>query len=378
MERGLKMDKLKFSVIGAGKGGCTTAGHVAYMGHDVTLWNRPGDKIEILKAHPIITLEGKINGEGRLACATDDLGEAVDGADIVSIMTTCDAYEDLVPNLAPYLQDGQLVILNNGGIGGSLLFDQLLRQTRTPHDVRIAEIDVCVYGCKTPEIGKALMKSIKDRVYFGTLNSHHTKEALARARIVYPQFTECELLEVGFRNITVLHSPVVVLNEGRIRRKEDFNFFTEGITPEIGPHLEKIDRERMAVAYALGLGAETVNEWLNTAYGVEPGPLHEMVRRNEPYTHHAPAPKDFRTRILTEDVPGFLVPQLEIAAVLGIEQPLTKKIAEAACRLTGENYLTTGRTLDKLGLTQEDIRNYSRYGLQPYLERNGILRRDAA
>lgn len=364
---------MKLTVIGAGKGGHAAAGHAKYNGCFVTLWNRPGEKIERLKKEPKITLEGKINDVVTLDKVTDNLEEALIGADVISIMTTSDNYDDIAQKMAPYLKDGQKILLNCGGIGGTLVFNQAVKDAGYYPDITVGETDTCVYGCKVPEVGRSQIKSIKNKMYFTTIPIEGAQDFLDSISPVYTQFEHIEdPLATGFWDVTCFHTAGVVLNEERIRRQEKFLFYMSGVTPEIGKYMEKMDEERVAVARALGLPTETAMEWLNSAYGVEMADLRTMIHNNEPYKYNAYAPTTFNHRYLLEEIPTKFVPQLEMAEVLSIPQPLTREISEKACELTGIDFFLKGRTLKRLGLTPKDIQNYSQQGIRPYLQRHGI------
>ncbi|PKF49147.1 NAD/NADP octopine/nopaline dehydrogenase family protein [Enterovibrio nigricans] len=131
-----------------------------------------------------------------------------------------------------------------------------------------------------------------------------------------------------------------------------------------------LDAERVAVAKAMGLPTQNVNEWLNTVYDVPIDDLHIMLKNTPSYNYSAPAPKTLCHRYLTEEVPTRHVPQLEMARILNVPQPLTREICDKACNLTGMNLFNKARTIKKMGLTEADIKNYKALGLRPYLERN--------
>lgn len=358
------------TIIGAGKGGHAAAGHAKLKGKNVTLWNRPGDKIEYLKENPEITIEGKLNGKVMLDCVTDSLEEAVDKAEVISVMTTSDIYEDIAVRIAPFLQDRQKLLLNCGGIGGALLFSQTILDQGYNPDITIGETDTCVYGCKMPEIGRSFVKSIKNRLYFTAFPEEGAEDFLDALRSIYPQFEHVrDPLAVGLWDATCFHTAGVVLNDERIRKGEKFLFYIDGVTPEIGEYMEEMDAERVAVARGMGLPTETAMEWLNSAYGIEMDSLQVMLHNNEPYKYNAFAPTTFSHRYLLEEVPTKLVPQMEMAQVLGIPQPLTREISERACELTGIDFFQEGRTLKRLGLLDSDIENYAARGIRPYIER---------
>lgn len=363
---------VNYTVIGAGQGGHAAAGHIKLRGHNVKLWNRPGEKIEYLKKNPTISLEGKLNGSFELDTVTDDIEEAIHGSDIITVMTRADLHEDLATKLAPFLKDNQMILLNGGGIGGSLLFHKTINSLGYNPKIIVGETDTCVYGCKVPKIGQSLIKSIKKNMLFSSIpNNEHSEHFLNKIKDIYPQFNYVnDPFMPGFSDGTTFHTAGMVLNQNRIANKENFNFYIEGITKDIAKFMEEMDQERISTAKALGLNVISEIEWLNKAYGIPISDLHTMLQKNEPYKYNAPAPKTFQHRYLVEEIPTKIIPQLEIGEILGIKQPLTKYIADEACKLTQIDFYKTGRNIEKLGLTKEDIINYSKQGIKPYLQRN--------
>jgi len=49
-------------VLGAGHGGKAMAAHLALMGHEVCLWNRTAEHVQVIKARGGIELESKEHG----------------------------------------------------------------------------------------------------------------------------------------------------------------------------------------------------------------------------------------------------------------------------------------------------------------------------
>jgi opine dehydrogenase len=285
-------------------------------------------------------------------------------------MTTADAYEAIAENMAPYLQDEQKIILNAGGIGGSLLVYNTIKKKGYNPKITIAETDTCMYGCKVPEPNTSLIKSIKNKLMFSLLPDVEPDKFLDAINFIYPQLSYInDPLASGLWDATCLHVGGMIFNEDKIRKKEKFLFYIEGVTPEIGEYMEMLDSERMDVAKAMGLKSESVNEWLNSSYGIPIGPLSQMLHKNEPYRYNAFAPTDFNHRYLTEEVPTKMIPQLEMAKILGVPQPMTEWAISKASELVGRNLYQGSRTLEKLGLLPEDIASYSINGIKPYLER---------
>ncbi len=364
---------MRYTIIGAGKGGHATAAHLMSQGNEVCLWNRPGNKINRLKNNPVLSVTGKIEGEFELDLVTDDMEEALGFGELVSVMAVANAYEDIATQMAPHLRDGQGIILNAGGIGGTLLFLQTFLASRYSPSISVGQTNTCLYGCKVPQPGISLIKSIKNEMQFSELATEGGEAIYPKAQLSFPQLAlYTDPLLPGLYSIPSMHTIGMVLNEERIRRKEDFRFYVEGVTPEIGRFMENMDAERTAVIAALGLPVETINEWIHNKYGIPMGDLVDMLHANPSYQHNAPAPKTFQHRYFTEEVPTKLVIQMEMARALGIPQPLTEHITSEASRLVGRDLTLEARTLDSLGLTPCDIQNYSEQGIHPYLERHGL------
>ncbi|PKF48680.1 NAD(P)-binding domain-containing protein [Enterovibrio nigricans] len=235
-------NNVKFCVLGAGNGGLAAAGHAKMAGFNVALWNRSFSRISHLVENPYLELAGKLNGTVALDKVTDDLADAIQGASVISVMTTCDAYEEIAVMLAPHLVDGQMVLLNSEGVGGGLLFNKTLVEAGNKNNILIGMADICVYGCKLTNNKSPLIKSIKNKIHFSTINPNHANAFLKVLNVIYPQFVDVkDPLATGLWFACGLHTVGMVLNAERIRRGEDFLFYVEGFTPEIARYLKALD-----------------------------------------------------------------------------------------------------------------------------------------
>jgi len=115
-----------FCVMGAGNGGLAMAGHLGVLGHRVRLYNRTEENLQGVLWHGGVRVEGAVTGFGPVEVATSDVGEALDGADVIMIVTPSTAHRELAAACAPVLDEGQLVVLNPGRTGGALEFRKVL------------------------------------------------------------------------------------------------------------------------------------------------------------------------------------------------------------------------------------------------------------
>jgi opine dehydrogenase len=145
LESCLKGKKVNFCVLGAGNGGIAMAGHLALMGFQVSLFNRTAERIWPVAERKGIELAGEIEGFGRVNKATADIEEALEGVDILMVVIPATGHRYIAKICAPYLRNGQVIILNPGRTFGAIEFKQILKENRCSADVIIAETQSLLY-----------------------------------------------------------------------------------------------------------------------------------------------------------------------------------------------------------------------------------------
>ncbi|MCZ2145984.1 MAG: NAD(P)-binding domain-containing protein, partial [Anaerolineales bacterium] len=117
-------DNMKYTVIGAGNGGKAMSAHMALMGKEVTLYNRTYAHIEVIAQRGGVDLDNPdgLSGFGKLAKVTDQIQEAVEGADVIMVVVPSSGHRDVAAAAAPYLRDGQIVLLHPGRTCGAIEF----------------------------------------------------------------------------------------------------------------------------------------------------------------------------------------------------------------------------------------------------------------
>ncbi len=342
---------VSYAVIGAGNGGLAMAGYLAYKGFSVSLYNRTQSKIQNLIDNPRIDLSGSVEGTGVLNLVTSDLREAIKGKDIIMVTTPATGHYGLARLMAPYLEDGQIIVLNPGRTGGALEVYETLRSSGCQKEVVVAEAQTFIYACRATGPQSAKIFSVKNEVALATIPAIHTEQVIRLLSGAYPQFTPADnVMETSFNNFgAIFHPAPTLLNSGHIERGQTFEYYIEGITPSIGQMLEKLDSERMKVAMLLGVKAVSARQWLEESYGAKGNTIYEAIQNNPAYKGLT-APKGLDTRYIYEDVPCSLVPMASIAKELGVETPAIDTIIRLANIMTGKNFLDEGRTVEKLGL----------------------------
>jgi opine dehydrogenase len=356
----------RYTVIGAGHGGKAMAAHLALMGFPVTLYNRTADHVAAIGTRGGIELtgfEGGPHGFGELAMVTSDMGAALQEADVIMIVVPSSAHADIASTAVPHLRDGQIVLLNPGRTGGAIEFVKTLSDQGCEADVTVAEAETFIYASRSEGPAEARIFRIKDAVPLAALPATRTGTVLQALQSAYPQFIHGKnVLHTGLDNMgAVFHPALTLLNAGRIESTlGEFQFYIDGVTPAVGRVLEVLDRERVTVASALGIRAQTGLEWLKMAYDASGEDLTEAIH-NQPGYRGIMAPRTLHHRYLFEDVPMSLVPMVALGQRYGVSVRGMDSIIRLACFVHRTDYWRRGRTLDKLGIGQWSVSELTHY-----------------
>jgi len=347
-----------YCVVGAGHGGLAMAGHLGILGHPVTLYNRTAANLDGVRWHGGIKVGGAVTGFGPVRLATSRMAEALEGADVIMVVTPATAHRGLAREMAPHLEDGQLVVLNPGRTGGALELKKVFDDAGVGASVVVAETQTFLYASRAVSRWEAQVFRIKNAVPFATLPSYLIPDALGVLTGAFPQFVAgSNVLATSMENIgAVFHPALTIMNAGWIEATGgDFDYYLQGITPSIARLLERIDVERLAVASAVGVRSMSAREWLYLSYDSPGRDLHEAIHATGSY-RGIKAPPGIAHRYIWEDVPMSLVPLASIGGMLGVATPAIRMIIDLASILHSTDYWASGRTVESLGIAGMSLR----------------------
>jgi opine dehydrogenase len=360
MEDQEKKQKPTIAVLGAGHGGMAMAGHMALMGFKVNLFNRSKERLWGVISTGGIRIESDfgLSGFGKINIASTNIEEVIKDVDIIMVVVPATAHSYLAEISAPYLQDGQILVLNPGRTFGALEFKQILNSKNISTDVIIAETQTFIYASRVTGPAQAKIFRIKNSIPIASIRAHLIPTLLKKIRVIYPQFVPGDnIFKTSFDNIgAVFHPTLCVLNAGWIEDEAEFQFYVQGVTPSVARILEKVDEERVKVAEALGIRALTAREWLYLAYNAHGNILFESMRANPGYRGIS-APTRLNMRYLTEDVPTSLVPIASTGRKFGVETPTINSIIHIASILNKTDYWEIGRTVEKLNIHNMSLKD---------------------
>lgn len=344
---------MKISIIGAGAGGQTAAGHLSLQGHKVTIFNRPHPVEDVqllapLKKKGAIDLEGSVTGTGSVDLVTNDMGKAVEGQDLLLVTLPAVGHTSIIEAMKPYLKSGQTVLIHPGQIGTCWATSKILQPEKT--GVNLCITHSLIYATRMQEPGKVRVHGVKKRVLCSAFPKTATPKALPILRQAYAQLDPAaNALETEISNCnTVLHPTITLSNMRAIESGPKFLFYENGASDSTGKLMDALDKERLAVSSSLGLKALSVQEFLNQGYGVPVGPLGQMLRTNPGYIG-VPAPATLNHRYVWEDITCGLIPMAALADVMKIDVPLTKSMIQIFGAVTDWEQ-ATARTAAWLGI----------------------------
>jgi opine dehydrogenase len=344
------------AIIGAGIGGFYLVAELGVAGFKLRLHDIDDSKLSEIRARGGVDVEGDGGGFAAVERATSDFASAVDGADVIIIVTGGSAQAVAAQSLAPLLQNGQVILLIQGNTGGSLIVRRALDEASCRAQIDVAEMDNYPYSCW--RLSQTRIRPIvkKRWLQIAAFPGNRISAVFPHLSPLFPEAVAApNILYTGFTNANaMLHVANCVANAGRIESGDSYKFYAEGVTPAVARLYEAINAERVAVAAALGASVPTLADWFERVYGVRGATLVETCQRLT-YNSDGPyqvtgTPKSLDHKFITEDVPTGLIPMSEIGTAAGVKTSAIDALVEMVRSMTGKDFVAEARTLERFGL----------------------------
>lgn len=342
-----------WTIIGCGHGGQTFAGHMAILGKRVRLYGRNQIKIDEINKTKTITLCCAVNGVGKIEFATSDMAKAMDGATHIIIVLPSNFHKTVLHQLMPFLRNGQYVLLLPEASCGAIAFRQQMVDECCTAKIVLGAACSLPYATRAVKPGLCYVSGIKDEIKIAALPASDNDRLFAAFK-GFPGFVKAKnVIETSIDNINaMMHPAPVLLNIARIEKEpqEEFEWYTEGMTPSLGILLEAIDAERIAVAAAYGIKQRTLKRNYIEMYGCgnDSMPLYRVIQSNKRYEGIKNI-KSIRSRYILEDVPYSLIAIAALGDVAGVSTPNIDAVCLLYKSMLGDE-LDEGRTAESLGI----------------------------
>ena len=345
------------AIIGAGIGGIYLAAELGVSGYKLRLHDIDDARLADIRAFGGIDVEGDRAGFAAVEHATSDLPSAVNGADVVIVVTGGNAQATAARSLAPLLRDGQMILLIQGNTGGSLIVRRTLDEAGCHADVAVAEMDNYPYSCRRLAPTRIRPIVTKRWLQIAAFPGNRIESVRRRLAPLFPQAVAApNALYTGLTNANaMLHVANCVANAARIESGDTYKFYAEGVTPAVARLYQTINRERVAVAAGLGAAVPALEDWFERVYGVREASLVETCRRLT-YNRDGPyqatgTPSSLEHKFITEDVPTGLIPMSALGTAAGVPTPAIDALVGIVRTMTGRDFVGEARTLARMGLS---------------------------
>lgn len=357
--------KKKITVLGAGNGGLTAAYHLAKMGYSICLYDLEAFPEQINKINETGTIIAKESegedvfifpGTENIDVATVNPEIAGSYSDIFVMVCPSFAQEILFSKVIPFLKKDDTVILMPGNYGG-LALDKMLKDAGL-EGLNITFVDAISipWATRIVEPGVISIMGIKEYLPVSIYPAKNvTSEMIDKISgcIPIPIKVLDNPIVSGLENINFGGHPLMTtLNIGLLENfNGEFNYYADCCSKATANAADKMDKERIEVANALGFEVLDELTAMNTLYNSNYKTVYEFNRSSATHGKIHNAPNSSKNRYITEDVPYLLVPCYELAQLAGVKANIVASIIHIASAYNDENYFETGRTLHKMGLS---------------------------
>jgi len=349
---------MEIAVLGGGNGSHAAAVDLSEHGHRVRFWRRDAPAIEALKnqAGTLILKDHKGSRPVRIARVTADIGEAVDGAELIVCPAPATAQTGIAKALAPHLRGGQVVFLPPGSFG-SYLMTRIIRDAGNSTDFAMAEAGTLPYLARKHGADTIAITTRATRLPTGVFPLSARQSALAIIHRAFPSVEDAgdglsgALMNAG----PIIHPPLILMNAGPIEHFDHWDIHNEGTQPAIRRVTTRLDDERIAVRAALGYGGphfpladhydDAREEWM---YG---NAAHDRLVDSGDWSERLVL---LDHRYMREDVATGLAFLVSVADWAGIPAPTATGLLAIGSAVCDDDFRRTGRTLENLGLAGLD------------------------
>lgn len=340
------------AIVGSGNSGLALAAYLSQQGYPVHLLTRSLDKIETVAQSKTVKSTGKVEGEFELKAVTTDPAQSITQSRTIFIATVTTVYAEVARAIAPYLCDGQEIVLFSSKFGGSVHFERELNLNWVDCERRgitVVETDA-LFACRIQEDGSVWIRGFKDWTLFSAPTCTKTDAARSIIHRFFPKLQQADnIIQRGLTDFgAIAHTLTMLTNMNKVDRAEPFLFYYEGFTERTIALMEKLESEFRAVATAYGTTLIPMPELLNRYYGCDTSSLYNALR-TVPNYRHSQAPQELNHRYIIEDVSCSHVPIQGLARKAGVLTPVLDSIICFAETLLNQDFTNEGRNLDALG-----------------------------
>lgn len=348
---------MKIAMLGAGNAGCAVSADLTLLGHEVTLIKTShamhDDNFQFLQENGgIMTLNefGDIKSAKihKLSREVSDIQDA----EVVIIYIQTNFHEQLIKRIAPYLQDGQILLINPGYLSTAYVLKHCGEKNIIVAEAESSFIDGRIMK---PGYFKVGFRNVRNPI--GIYPSARKNEAIQKLdqlgeRLVYMD----SVVEAALHNPNlIVHTVGSVMSIPRIEKsKGDFCMYHEAYTrdnPATWRILEALDGEKMNVLEKLGFDRLSYVDACKYRNSLDNNmDAKEVFLNYAEMDTRAKGPTQVDSRYISEDVPQGLVMMEALGKALDVATPIASGLIDIAGAALGRDLRAEGRTPEGLGI----------------------------
>lgn len=340
---------MEIAVLGGGNGSLAAAVDLTEQGHNVRLWRR--DPAAAAATPNPITLKDHVGARPiAISLITADIAAALQDAELIVSPAPATAHEDIAQALAPHLTGGQVVFLPPGTFG-TYMMAKAMKDAGNTADVSFAETGTLPWLTRKHGDDTIAITTRATRLPTGVLPLKNKDHALAVIRKAFPSVEDagCALSGALMNAGPIIHPPLILMNAGPIEHFDHWDIHNEGTQPAIRRVTTALDAERMAVREALGYSEPhfPLADHYNTDQWMYGNMAHDKLTDSGDWRERLILTEH---RYMREDVALGLAFIVSCADWIGVEAPTATGLLALGSAICGEDFRSTGRTLETLGL----------------------------
>lgn len=357
---------MKITIIGCGNSGLIHAAKLFEKGHEVALLktsNLNGQFFDSVREKGSFHVkDDTTQGNGheffvKPNLITRNVKEAVSFADIIMVTTTTLQHEFVAQLIAPFVKDGQLIVLVPGYMS-SLVFKKHIEK-----DVIYSEWETTAYNGRIVNNEYVRISFYNPRNAISVLPVARTQQVLETLSKCFDntRYARKHILESAFHNPNMIVHPIGILfSASRIEYSNgEFWMYREAFTPSVVNVIKAFDVEKNKVLQAFDcepLDYFEAAKWRNE----ENLDIDAMTVFRSFADSSNKGPSFINHRYILEDVPMGLGLYISVAKIVGVDTSIQEGIMALASALLGKDFRKDSRTiqyiLGKKDVTIEDIK----------------------
>lgn len=356
----------KVGIVGAGSIAFGAAAYLEKAGHRATLWSPSGERTKRLASGEALIASGALEGTFHPAVAKS-AQQLVEANDVLMIALPGYGHKAVMDAIAPYIREGQSVLISSHASFGALYLNRLLAERGVV--VPIVAWGTTVTTGRQPSLVEAQVNTVRSKVDVATLPESMNAEGLAVCQKIFgDRFVQRDgLLAIALSNLNPQnHMGIALCNMTRMEHGE---IWPQGlnVTPHVGRLLEELDRERIAIAEALGLKVRDIFEHFHLSFHVPKDSVSAMNQEMHREGRGGTGPATADSRYVTEDVPFGLLMTVKLGELTGRPAVLHDAGVRIFSAMYGRDFAAENTLLDAIGMSDlslERLRKLARDGFE--------------